>query len=84
MANNDVPKNYFWLLDGRAGQIAIKQGHGDLSKIDWSRYVQVGGYANEICRYANNGDYGDDSVVANNNGIIMFEWFSDNKWTPKK
>ena len=84
MPNKGVPKNYCWLLDGRAGKIAHDQGHGDLSKKGWGRYILVGGYSNEICRYANEGDYGDDCVVANNDGIIMFEWFADEKWTPKK
>jgi len=80
---DNIPEEYYWILDSRAGEICIKHEIDDLSGHDWTKYILVGcDTGEEACDYANSGDYGNNCVVANRDGRVLFEWFVSSEWVP--
>lgn len=79
-----IVKNIWCLVDSRGGYIAAKMATDDLNLVadDWMRFILLSSLsAKEICHFANNNEYGDNCVVANQEGIIQWQWFDDNgKW----
>lgn len=61
----------FILLDERAG-ITMNEDRGA---------VMLSGTAKECCNAANNGDYGEGCVVADESGI-RWDMFASGKWEP--
>jgi len=72
----------YHLIDSRGGVACAKAETKDLNNVDsdWERFILVTDSAKKCCSYANKGDYGDCCVIANNNGIIMWEWFNNDQW----
>jgi hypothetical protein len=76
----------YFLIDSRAGLLAADTEVGNLNHIDkdWGRYVLLASKSKkEICHEANQGNYGDNCIVADNSGYIYWEWFDGDKWNCK-
>jgi hypothetical protein len=76
-------KGEYCLFDARAGVLSLEHNGADLHELDseWIRFVLVASNSpKELCRYANNGEYGDNCVVGSSNSHIYWEWFSTGKW----
>jgi hypothetical protein len=76
----------YYLLDSRAGTLAID--NMNLSEIDedWTRYVLLADNSlKEICKACNTGEYGDLCVVSDKQGRVLFELLNDNRhWSYKR
>lgn len=76
--------NTFFLLDSRAGLLAV-ENDGILDTEDNGKYILVIGTLKECCRDANNGDYGDLNVVSDINYKILWELLNEHgHWCYKK
>lgn len=74
--------NYL-LIDSRGGTKCAMQFTCDLNEVseDWERYIlSISKDAREICNLANKGELGDNCVVANEKGTILWGWFSTGIW----
>jgi len=78
----------YHLIDSRGGMLCSNAKTNILSEVDenWERFVLLSSTsAKEICHHANIGDYGDDCVVADQDGVIMWEWvITTIKWKVPK
>jgi hypothetical protein len=77
-------KPLYLLIDSRGGTKCAELCTNDMGKADenWERFILLSSESKkEICHHANVGDYGANCVVANEHGLIFWEWYSDKgKW----
>jgi hypothetical protein len=68
----------YWVLDARA-PLSTDQLHEPIP--DWARYVVVHcEFLEQACKIVNEGDYGDDCVIADDKGRILWSNFAEGKW----
>jgi hypothetical protein len=76
--------NQYYLLDSRAGMLAI-ENDGVLDTDDNGKYVLLVGTLKECCKEANKGDYGEHCIVSDNNYHILWELYTQSgHWSCKK
>jgi hypothetical protein len=76
--------NQYYLLDNRAGMLAI-ENDGVLDTEDNGKYVLLVGTLKECCKEANKGDYGEHCIVSDDNYKILWELYTPSgHWSCKK
>lgn len=70
------------VLDSRAGTGASGFKTNDMNAVDedWERMIMEAGTAAECCHSVNQGEYGNNCIVATSKGIIMWDWEKKGQW----
>lgn len=65
-------ENTYYLLDSRAGSIAV-QNDGVLDTENNGKYIVYVGTLKECCKYANNRHYGDLCIITDSDYTVLWE-----------